>query len=228
MSMFKRIFTSVSASVDQLVGEIENHDALIAAAIREQRKKLAAAKVQLRHLQDREQRAAHDIAALQAKCQQWQHRAVKVATDDESRALACLQQRQQLIARIDRLEGYRNQYLQTGRKMTADIARCEDELRNLQQKHELFRARQSSSDASCVLDSLSDIVSTDISASFERWDASIIEKELMAPMEEEMDNLELTFADVENREALESELAELMAAVKAGGSSTEQGGVDNG
>jgi phage shock protein A len=39
MSIFKRTFTSLYASIDQMVGEIENHDALIDAAIKEQKKK---------------------------------------------------------------------------------------------------------------------------------------------------------------------------------------------
>ena len=55
MSIIKRISTSVMATIDELVGEIENHDALIKAAIDEQKKKIATAKVQLGKIRANEQ-----------------------------------------------------------------------------------------------------------------------------------------------------------------------------
>ena len=46
------------ASIDKMVGEIENHDALIKAAINGQQKKLAAARMQLTKLRNAERRPA--------------------------------------------------------------------------------------------------------------------------------------------------------------------------
>ena len=128
MSIIKRLYTTVSATVDQLVGDIENHDALIAATVRERHKKLAAARVQLKHLQERESRAEQELAELQQKHHQWQQRAQRLANDDEARALVCLQQRQVVTVQIDRLQQHRNQYREASRRMAADITRCEEQL----------------------------------------------------------------------------------------------------
>ena len=50
MSIFKRLSATVVSSLDRVVGEIENNDAVIQASLTELRKKIAAAKVRLSHV----------------------------------------------------------------------------------------------------------------------------------------------------------------------------------
>ena len=47
MSIFKRLSATLVTSIDRVVGEIENHDAVIQASINDIRKKVAEAKVRL-------------------------------------------------------------------------------------------------------------------------------------------------------------------------------------
>ena len=50
MSVFKRLSATLFSHVDRAVSEIENHDAIIEAAIRDQQRALAKAKVRLNRL----------------------------------------------------------------------------------------------------------------------------------------------------------------------------------
>lgn len=45
MSLFKRLSATLVSRIDQVVGEIENHDAVIQVALNDMRKKIAEARV---------------------------------------------------------------------------------------------------------------------------------------------------------------------------------------
>lgn len=210
MSIIKRMSTSLFARVDEMVGEIENHDALIKAAITEQRKKIAAAKVQLKRLQSSEQKVSEQIAELKAKEQRWSDRAIKEAEDNEQQALACLQRRQLVREKIVKLIATRDNYQQTAAKMTSDIARCDQELAAMSQKHELMRARQSSADALNVINEVNGSSIDELETSFERWETRITQGELNVDSYELTDSLEESYLDQESNEALRTELNELL------------------
>lgn len=226
MSIIKRLYTTISASVDQLVGDIENHDALIDAAIREQRKKLAAARVQLKRLLERERQASGDIEHLQAKQQQWRERAVRTAGEDEAGALACLQQRHRIVEKIEQLQTHRRQYAEASHNMAADIGRCERELQDLSQKHALFRARQSSGEALNVINGMGGLSREDLCGCFERWDATLMAHEIGSPVDE-VDIFEQRFVEEENREQLRRELDDLLSGGLANRDVREQGGASD-
>jgi phage shock protein A len=216
MSIIKRISTSLFTSIDQMVGEIENHDALIKAVISEQRKKLASARVQLRRVREKEKKARKDISDLTLKHQTWARRAVEAAgaeTPDEEKALACLQRRQSTEAQIERLKSMEREYHQAGEKMSAEIKRAEEELRNMEQKHQLMRARQTSVDAVNVVNSSSVSDLEELDTSFERWEVRLAQGEYLAGgnlFEEEVDELEQSYVSEENRVSLRLELEALM------------------
>jgi len=147
MSLFKRLSTTITSQVDQFVGEIENHDAVIQAAMTEQRKKIARAKVQLVKVANSEKSIAEKISTSKEKEQVWGRRAIECAETDEQQALLCLQRRQTLAEQLKRLVTAQEEYRLATSKMTTDINHCEEELHKLVQKHELMRARQSSADA---------------------------------------------------------------------------------
>lgn len=211
MSLIKQLVTSVSTSVDQLVGDIENHDALIVASLREQRKKLAIAKVHQQRVQERVSKAEQEIASLKARCEQWQRRALSVAAEDEGRALACLQQRQRLSQQLRKLGQCRQHYLQVAEQLATEISRSEEALNTLSQRHQLLRARQSGCEVMAALDGLQEGLHTETAASTDYWEASLFEQELLLPAVSTDDELEMAFVAEENRQALATELATLLA-----------------
>ena len=217
MSLFRRMYTTVFAQVDQMVGEIENHDALIKAAIAEQRKKVAMAKVQLARLQASEQRVSRQMKDLEDKEKSWTRRAVDEANDDEAQALVCLQRRQRIREQLARLGDNRETYNQAARKMSADIARCEEQLSSLGQKHELMRARQSGADALNIINEVSGSSIDELETSFERWEVKIAQGEIGADSFDPVDTLEDEYLGRENEAALRAELSELLREEKDNG-----------
>ena len=146
MNIFKRLSTTIVSGINEAVGEIENHDALIKASITDRKKKLAAAKAQLARIQDSERKLKEQIAQLNINDRKWAQRALKEAEENEEQALTCMQRREKVIQQKDKLELMIREYQQTGLKMSKEVSRCEEDIVQLEQKHQIMRARQSSSD----------------------------------------------------------------------------------
>ena len=210
MSLFKRLSTTLYSRIDQMVGEIENHDALIQAVIREQRKKLAAARMQLNRIKASEQKVARQIVELKENEARWSERAVRTAGEDERQALACLQRRRVVRQQLVKLEEAQTAYQQTASRMSADIARCEQELNESSRKHELMRARQTGIDAMNVFDEYSTSSIDTLETSFNRWELKLAQGEVNFDSNDFTDALEQEFLSQESEQQLRAELAELM------------------
>lgn len=214
MSIIKRLSTTLFSRIDQVVGEIENHDALIDAAITEQRKKIAAAKVQQAKVQRQQRRLEQQLDQLREEESRWASRAVQTAEKDESRALACMQRRKQLGEQMVRQQAAIDEYASTASRMGADIQRAEQEQHELSQKHALLRARQSSGEALGVSDRIGMSHLDELEASFERWEVRIAQDEIINEVVEPIDELEASYRSQEEEEALRDELQALMAGEK--------------
>lgn len=213
MSVFKRSITTLFSKVDQVVGEIENHDALIVAAIKEQRKKIAAAKVELSRVKKHEEKLKEQIQQLKAKETLWAQRAVKEAAIDEEKALACMQQRANANEETSKLKGMLQQYSSTADKMLQDIKRGDTELAELTQKHQIMRARQSTAEALNNMTHLGGTCLDDLETSFDRWEVKISQGEVNLEsniIDVEANNLEQVYIKEENQLHLKAQLAELL------------------
>ena len=218
MSLIKRSFTTLFSRIDNIVGEIENHDALIKATITEQRKKIAVAKVQLARVRSNEQQLKGQIAELALNERRWSQRAVKESATNEEKALTCLHRRQQIREKTKKLETMEKQYQQAADKMQSDINRCEDKLKAMSQKLELMRARQSSAEAINVINNVDGTSLEDIEDSFDRWEVKITQGELATEYNDsslydlgsDTDALEADYLSQENEDALRDELSTLL------------------
>ncbi len=210
MTLLKRTFSSLYAKIDLLVGEIENHDALIQAAIVEQKKKIAAAKVQSRRLKNSEQALREQIAQLSINERRWTHRAVKEASRNEAQALACLQRRQDNRSQLVKLNQMRDEYQQSIRRMSENITQCEEDLNAMIQKHEMLRARQSTAEAMQLIDQQGNLILGEVENSFDRWEIKISQGETLVDPAIDVDELEQEYLSEENELQLRSELAELL------------------
>lgn len=213
MSIFRRLSTTLFSRIDQVVGEIENHDALIQASIGAQRNKLATAKVRLSRIQSQEERIARQIEGLHEGRRRWAQRAVQAAKEDEQRALACMQRRHQCQDAIKPLEKSLVQYRDSRMRMMADIHHCEEMIRNMGQKHALLRARQASAEAVNAVNEIGVSELDQLENSFERWEVRIAQEELAAPALGPLyadDGLEQDYRRREDDAQLREELAQLM------------------
>ncbi len=214
MSIFKRTVSSLFYKVDQVIGEIENHDALVQVAIREQQQKLATAKVECQRIRKQSAALKTQIAELKEKAVRWEQRAVNEAAENEERALACMQQLDRVTSEVTRLTEMATQYDTAIAKMSDEIKRGETSLQDLKQKHQFMRARQVTSDALGRFGNVGETQQENIDTAFDRWEVKISQGEFATSVDAfdtEADDLERTYVEDEKKEALKAQLSALVA-----------------
>ena len=209
MSIIKRLSTTLVSSIDHMVADIENHDAVIQASLTDMHKKIATARIRLNQLQQEEQQLQRQIKILQDNAQKWRTRAVETSKTDEAKAMACLNQRQQCMQQSEQLAQESLQYQQAIQTLARDISSSEQQMNAMSHKHRLLRARQSSAEAmqspqrnSALQDNLND--------TFERWEVRIAQGSSTLHQTPLVDPLEHEFATAEHEIALKAELAALL------------------
>lgn len=209
MSKFKRFTASLSAHVDQLVSGIENHDAVIEAAIRDARETTARAKSRLgRFVQERE-RLERRLCDLQAAELQWAERATKTAQADEDTALACLRRRRECQKQIIELNAAAVTQRKIEEKIAADVWAAEARIHEMNQKRSLMRTRESAAEAVASFARLDDLQSINVDDAFERWETRVSMSEMFSnstSVDLENDELERRFSSTEERDSLLAEL----------------------
>ncbi len=212
MSLFKRITTTISARVDQLVGEIENHDAVVEAAIKDARQATAKAKVRLQRLTQERQKLESRIDGLRQREIEWTERAQRSAEPDEDKALACLRRRRECQRQIAELSAAVTKQREAEEKISADVRQAETRINEMNQKRSLMRTRESAAEALANFSRLDEVQSINVDDTFDRWEIRITEAETRNGtnlQNDAVDSLEREFIDTEERESLRSELAAL-------------------
>ena len=211
MSIFKRLSATLVTSIDRVVGEIENHDAVIQASINDIRKKVAEAKVRLGQVCREEERLKQQIQEQQQNAQRWRHRAVECAKSDESKALECIHRSRHCQQQAERLTRAKDQYQQTAEKLAGDIEASEQRLAEIKQKLTLMRARQSTSTAINATSKSENNTTQLMNETFDRWEINISQAEMAIDAYDVVDPIEREFVTQEQQDELRNELAELLA-----------------
>lgn len=175
MKLIKRLSTSITATLDSAVGQLENHDAIVEASIRQTRQSVAKTKARINTL--RQQHAAYQSQLIEAREQYdtWTERAGKLAATDQAKAVQCVARRNQCEADIGRLSYSEKQQADLIRDVTANLQKLQTKLDEMTQKHNLMRSRQTVADVNRAVayastdDSLDD--------TFERWESTVLEHE---------------------------------------------------
>ena len=210
MSIFKRLSTTLSAHLDQVVGDIENHDALIKATLKDLHKKVAEANVRLGRVRQEAAQLQRQMTQLQVDSKRWRDRALECAKDDEHKALECISRARLCDQQAQQLEHTYQQYQQTIEKLSQDVNTAEQRVRDIKQQHSLMRARQSTcSVISATQDSGNDDISM-LNDTFDRWEVKLRQAESMLESQPDVDRLEIEFAKQENADDLKRELASLL------------------
>lgn len=212
MSIIKRLTTTIVARVDQLVGGIENHDAVVEAAIKDARQATAKAKIRLQRLTQERQKMAARIAELRNKDVEWTRRAQQVAAQDEEKALVCIRRRRECQRQIDELTAAVAKQRQAEDKICADVRDAETRISEMNQKRSLMRTRESAAEALANFNRLDDGQTINVDDTFERWEVRVSEAEMRTGcslQNDSFDNLEREFIDAEERASLCSELEAL-------------------
>ena len=211
MSLFKRLSATLVSRIDQVVGEIENHDAVIQAALHDVRRKVAEARVRLTQVQRESERLQERIDEQQQHAERWRERARETAGSDEHRALECVRRARQCDQETERLRQAVAQYTQTAERLARDIDTSEQRMIAMKQKLALMRARQSTGSAlSATSETESDVI-RQLEESFDRWEINVSQLEMTVEHSDPVDPLEREFVSREQEASLRDELTALLS-----------------
>jgi len=216
MSLLKRLSTTIIAQLDHVVGEIENHDAVVKASITELKKKIVEANVHLDRVHNDATQLQTKITQYQNDAKRWQSRAVDCANEDEQKALSCVSRARQCEKKVTQLEITFTQYQQTAEKLAQDIHTAENRASELKQKHDLMRARQSSCATLNATQETHDESASMLCDTFDRWEIKLRQTEMSVDAQPNIDTLEQEFVQQERDNELRQALDDLLKNNKEG------------
>ncbi len=211
MSIFKRLSTTLFSRIDEVVSEIENHDAVVQVTLADMRKKVAEAKVRLNRVHLEQNRLKKEVTEQEEKSRQWRNRAVECAKNNEAKALECVSRSRHCDQQVERLGQALNQYQQTAVKLAGDIDLTEQRLAEIKQKLTLMRARQSTSSALNATNETNTEATQLLEDTFDRWEINISQAEMTIDSQQFIDPIEHEFVAREQEQDLRNELEMLIA-----------------
>ena len=228
MSFIKRLRATLVGNLDSVIGQIENQDAVVDAIVRDARQALAKAKVRLNRVDVDGQKMLHDLTQLNTSIEQWTHRAQTTGEQDQIKALACLRQRKECQAQkeslLERLAKHQKMQL----RLTADVKNAEGKVREILNKQNIMRTRESTASALHSINAIVSAVGTDLTATFERWELKVTESELINGINDfpavKNNELEQEYLSQEEEQELRKQLQDLLRGVDSsvnGGQSHE-------
>lgn len=206
MSILKRLSVTLFSRLDSAVSDIENHDAIIEAAIEEQTKKIANAKIQLLQLNRRKASVVQQLNDANGEQANWQKRALKEAKIDEAKALECIRRRKLAEQQIEKLQKNETEYRKAAEKLSNDIRSSEQELEEVKQKRQLLKARQSSAQVRSDFTPGTGSSLKQVEKAFDRWESRLSETPLELDDALLVDEFEKAYQKEETEHALKQEL----------------------
>lgn len=207
MNTFRRMSTSFVAHIDRVLGQIENHDALIESTLREMRRGAARAKTSLARVRRDGETLRRRHAEAESQEQTWRRRAVACRDKDEEKALECLRRAKRARADAEALETRLREHDVRERELTEEVRRLEHRVTELQERHHRMRTRAACVEGVAQAEGVTGGPAQEIEAAFERWEERVAETELgTVPIG---DPFAQEFDSAEELHDLRAELAEL-------------------
>jgi phage shock protein A len=125
MSLFKRLSFTLKSQLDEAVSRIENHDAIIHAALQESRDAIARLKLQHSRTRNRLQQIDDQRIQCREEEKNWLVRAKALAASDETQALACLERRDHCVEKAAQMRQQHEQYTDMESNLAQRIKRLE-------------------------------------------------------------------------------------------------------
>ena len=211
MKTLKRLTRTVTASVNWVVSQIENHEGLVNGAISEVQEASVRAHTQLKKVTQDGVAMRAKLVELRDQLTQWEERARKVAQIDAPKALECMKRRKRIAQQIAELEVQEREHAQVEKQLANDLVLIQERLTKLRQQRNIMRTRQSRAEALKSLQSDEGMVFSEIDELFERWEHKITDYEDLSRTAVPTDELVEEFTNQEEREELTQELNALLA-----------------
>lgn len=175
MKLIKRLSTSLTATLDSAVGQLENHDAIVEASIKQTRQAVAKTKARINTLRQQQSAYRTQLKEAQDQFDLWTERATKLAESDQEKALQCVTRRNQCEADIGRLTVSESQQTDLIRDVSVNLQTLQKKLDEMTQKHNLMRSRQTVADVNRAMSNVN--TEESLNETFERWESVVLEHE---------------------------------------------------
>jgi len=213
MKTLRRLTTTIVSSFDWMISQVENHDALVDAAIREVQQAGARATVQLKKVRQDGLNMRKRLQDLREAQELWSSRALQTAGVDEKRAIECLRRKKRTELEIASLEEEERQHAKIEKQLGIDLRLVEEKLETLKSQRNLLRTRQSRAEALRAAQGQDSSLIGEIDGILERWESKVGEYEAMTERSRDReDDFTHEFVTAEEESALKEELARLIGA----------------
>lgn len=210
MSLIRRITTSISTSVDRAVSKVENHDAIIDAALRETRQAAARSRVRLERVRKDGDGLRNRHRELQLATSRWTERALKIGKTDEPKALECLRRRKDCEKQLLALDDSIARHDELEARIADQVKKIESRIGEVSQQRNMMRSRQSIAEAMRTINNIEGISYGEIEDTFDRWEINLGETEIMLGAHSPVDPLDTAFLAEEDAAELRQELHALL------------------
>jgi phage shock protein A len=208
MARIKRWTHGFVASIDSMIVQVENHEALATSALRDLEQGVARSRVQLMRV-ERDGRALRQALDEEREAAtRWRERARR--EENEARALECLRRHKRSEARVSELNHNQAEHERIEQQLKRDVQTLERRLVELRQQRNTMRTRQSRAEAFGIAQGHADVESGEIGQIFERWETRVAESEVASGcLVASIDSFDDEFLDAEESASLKLELAAL-------------------
>lgn len=208
MARIKRWTHGFVASIDSMIVQVENHEALATSALRDLEHGVARSKVQLMRV-ERDGRALKQALDEEREAAlRWRERARR--EEDEARGLECLRRCKRSESRVKELVQNQAEHERIEAQLRRDVQTLERRLIELRQQRNTMRTRQSRAEAFNVVQGSGDAQSGEIGEIFERWETRVAESEVASGcLLASLDCFDEEFLDAEEQASLALELRAL-------------------
>lgn len=212
MNSLRRLTASIISSFEGVVGQLENHEALVTTAIREAEQSAGRAKAQLARVQKDGIAMRKRVEELREQATLWEDRAKRIAAQDEAKALECVRRRQRHLTQANKIEEQAIGHVKLERQLNADLTMVQEKLSGLRQQRNIMRTRESRAEALRVVHSIDSSTIGEIDDIFDRWEARITacEQHLDSNGMSENDDLSVEFTSKEEEGELQAILSSLI------------------
>lgn len=211
MNSLRKISITLKAQFSDFVRQIENHEAIAEAVLKDFRANIHNAKFRLRMLERSIDNAATRALNLEKDIDLWRNRALQLDGKEEGRALECVRRMKSAETEKANLEAQIKEMRATRDQVTRDITHIEGQYQSLKLKHQTLMSRQTSAEAIRGLKESATSMEMGNPVVFEDWEASIVRKEVESELVGGggVDSLESELRKEEETEELKAILADL-------------------
>jgi phage shock protein A len=206
---FRRVSSGLVASIDRVIGQVENHEALVESTLKEVRRGAARAQVSLSRVRRDGEGLRIRLSRAAAEQDDWRRRALSCRETDEAKALECLRRAKKADREAAALTERLARHEEAERRLSEEVEALQARVSELQERHHQMRTRDAVARGSAGVDDVSSGAASDIESAFERWEETLAMSEIARPSVAEVDTFAREFEAADDDATLRAELEEL-------------------